>query len=221
MKGLFGKDALGACLVILMFALLLAPAPAKAKVLPPGSYRDSCKDCYVDNGWLHCRCKNGRDGRNDTRIKYTRCNGDIANVDGWLTCGGGGGHHRMPGGSWRDSCRNGRVQGNELLAECRNGNGKWVQAWISLNKCPGNLSNQDGRLVCEGRGGGHRWSMPGGSWRGSCRKARIEGDTLWAECRAKNGDWRGSRVNLRNCGNLNNCNGRLHCGRCPQNQTIR
>ncbi|MBU4566441.1 MAG: CVNH domain-containing protein [Desulfarculus sp.] len=224
MKGLFGRAALGACLAVLMLGLFVVPAPvpAEAKVLPPGSYRNSCKDCYVDNGWLYCRCKNGRDGRNDTRIHYTRCNGDIANVDGWLTCGGqgGGGYHRMPGGSWRDSCRNGRVQGNELTAECRNGNGKWVQSWISLNKCPGNLSNMDGRLVCEGQG--RQWKMPGGSWRGSCRKARIEGDTLWAECRAKNGDWRGSRVNLQGCGNVNNCNGRLHCGPCQQpNQTIR
>ncbi|MBU1274968.1 MAG: CVNH domain-containing protein [Proteobacteria bacterium] len=218
MKHLFGKGALGACLALLMFALLLAPTPAKAKVLPPGSYRDSCKDCYVDDGWLHCRCKDGRGGK-ETRIKYTRCNGDIANVDGWLTCGGGGESRRMPGGSWRESCRDGRVQGNELLAECRNGDGRWVQAWISLNKCPGNLSNEDGRLVCEGRG--HKWRMPGGNWRSSCRRERIEGDTLWAECRAKNGDWRGSRVNLRGCGNVNNCNGRLHCGPCNQNQTIR
>lgn len=217
MKHLFGKGALGACLALLTLALLVPPTVAGAKVLPPGSYRESCKDCNVDNGWLRCRCKDGRGNRRDTSIKYTRCNGDIANVDGRLFCNGGGQSQRVPGGSWRESCRDWRVRGNEITAQCRNGNGKWVQAWIPLNKCPGNLSNEDGRLVCEGRG--HRWSMPGGSWQSSCRRARIEGDTLWAECRANNGDWRGSRVNLRGCNDLNNCNGKLRCGRC--NQTIR
>jgi hypothetical protein len=213
MKRLLVGKALWIGLAVLLLAPFLAPAPVAAdRVLPPGSYRNSCKDCYVDNGWLYCRCKNGRDGRNDTRINYTRCNGDIANQDGWLTCNGGGGRHSLPGGTWRNSCRDARVQGNELLAECRNGSGRWVQAWIPLNRCPGNLSNQDGRLVCEGQG--HQWQMPGGSWRNTCRRARIEGDTLWAECRASNGDWRGSRVNLRGCNNLNNCNGRLNCGPC-------
>ncbi len=217
MSYLLNRGVLAACLALLLLGAWLAPTPADAEVLPPGSYRKSCKNCYVENGWLHCRCKDGRGGK-ETRLKYTRCNGDIANVDGYLSCNGGGGQsHRLPGGSWRDSCRDGRVQGNEIMAECRNGNGKWVQAWIPVNKCRGNLANEDGRLVCEGEG--QRWSMPGGSWRNSCRRARIEGDTLWAECRANNGDWRGSRVNLRGCNDLNNCNGKLRCGRC--NQTIR
>ena len=112
MKGLCGRGALVACLAILLLGLFVAPAPvpAEAKVLPPGSYRNSCKDCYVNNGWLRCRCKNGRDGRNDTRIKYTRCNGEISNVDDWLTWSAEAGEAATascPSGSWRDSCRNG------------------------------------------------------------------------------------------------------------------
>lgn len=100
MKRLLYGKALWTGLAVLLLALFLVPAPApepaQAKVLPPGSYRNSCKDCYVENGWLYCRCKNNRDGRNDTRIHYTRCNGDIANQGGWLTCNGGGGGIACP-----------------------------------------------------------------------------------------------------------------------------
>ena len=36
MYKILGRAALGACLTILSFALLLSAVPAKAKVLPPG-----------------------------------------------------------------------------------------------------------------------------------------------------------------------------------------
>jgi hypothetical protein len=55
--------------------------------LPPGSYRESCRDLSVENGRLGARCrrKNG-DGR-DTAIDLTRCKKPILNDDGRLVCG--------------------------------------------------------------------------------------------------------------------------------------
>ena len=199
---------ISAALGLLALALVLA-APAGAEVLPPGSYRDTCRDCYVDNGRLHCRCRGDGGGWYRTSIKYYRCGGDISNVDGSLSCGGGG-RYSLPQGSWRESCRNGRVQGDTLLAECKNRHGDWVQAWLSLKRCRRQVGNEDGRLVC---GGGRTYPMPGGAWRESCRNPVVSGGVLEAECRNRSGDWHGTRVDIRGCRALTNDNGRLRCVR--------
>lgn len=58
-------------------------------------------------------------------------------------------------------------------------------------------------------------SLPSGSWRDSCRKARVEGHFLTAECRRKNGSYRDASFDLRRCGggDLENDNGKFVCGR--------
>ena len=198
-----------ALIVILAAALLATAVPmVAAEVLPPGTYRRSCEDCYVDNGWLSCRCNRGDGNSQRSRIKYYRCQGDISNEGGYLTCRGEGRHRSLPQGSWRDSCRNGHMRGNTLTAECRNGRGDWVQAWLDLSRCNREVSNDNGRLVC-GRSRSHR--VPDGSWRGSCRNWRVEGDRLYAQCRNRDGKWHGTSVGIRGCRALANDNGRLRC----------
>jgi hypothetical protein len=66
---------------------LVCRRQAETVPLPPGSYRESCRDLSVDNGRLGARCrrKNG-DGR-DTAIDLTRCKKPILNDDGRLVCG--------------------------------------------------------------------------------------------------------------------------------------
>ena len=193
--------------VLTALGLMLAvPPTVGAEPLPPGSYRNSCKDCYVDNGRLNCRCKAGGGKWFNTSIKYYRCNGDISNQEGQLVCGGGG--RDLPQGSWRDSCRRGRMKGNTLLAECKNSHGDWVQSWLDVSRCRGQVGNDDGRLVC---GSGRSYNLPGGPWRESCRKWRVEGDRMWAECRNRGGDWHGTWVTIRGCRALTNDNGKLRC----------
>ncbi|MCF8035073.1 MAG: CVNH domain-containing protein [Desulfarculaceae bacterium] len=194
-------------LAILALALA-APLGVAAKVLPPGSYRDSCKDCYVDNGRLHCRCKGGGGNWYETSIKYYRCGGAISNRDGSLVCAG---HSRgLPQGSWQNSCRRARMKGNTLLAECKNSHGDWVQSWLDVSHCSRQVGNDNGRLVC---GGGRTYPLPGGSWQNSCRRWRLQDGRMWAECKNRGGDWHGTWVDIKNCRTLTNDNGKLRCVR--------
>ena len=125
----------------------------------------------------------------------------------------------FPGGSWRESCRAPSWRGSVLFAQCRTTYDRWINARIDPGSCPdGRLINNDGRLVCEGSGGswgqGAGWSLPGGSWRQTCRYPVMRGGNLSAECQTVNGGWRNSGIDLRQCGSgdISNENGRLSCG---------
>jgi hypothetical protein len=57
-------------------------------------------------------------------------------------------------------------------------------------------------------------SLPPGSWRDSCRKARVDGHFLIAECRRKSGAYRNTTFDLRNCGgDIAYENGKFFCAR--------
>jgi CVNH domain len=53
--------------------------------LPPGSYRESCRDFSVENGRLGARCRRKNDWR-DTAIDLSGCQKPILNDDGRLVC---------------------------------------------------------------------------------------------------------------------------------------
>jgi CVNH domain len=56
--------------------------------------------------------------------------------------------------------------------------------------------------------------LPDGSWRDSCRKARVQGHYLTAECRRKNGRYKDATFDLRGCGGeVGNNDGKLFCER--------
>jgi hypothetical protein len=130
--------------------------------LPMGSYRSSCRNITIENGTLIAECRD-----NYGRWRYTELAGyrscrDIANSNGMLRCrrdyddGDEDGYDdgRLPGGSWRATCRNGRVYGNVLYATCRDRYGNWQASTLDLRYCRYNVSNENGRLVCGGAGGG-------------------------------------------------------------------
>jgi len=124
----------------------------------------------------------------------------------------------FPGGSWRESCRAPSWRGSVLFAQCRSTYDRWITTRIDPASCPGGrLINNDGRLVCEGSGGswgqGAGWSLPGGSWRQTCRYPVMRGGILSAECQSEYGGWRNSSVDARQCtsGDISNENGRLSC----------
>jgi hypothetical protein len=54
--------------------------------LPPGSYRDTCRDFSVDGRHLDARCRTRRGEWRDTHIDLVRCHGPIGNDDGRLVC---------------------------------------------------------------------------------------------------------------------------------------
>ena len=139
--------------------------------------------------------------------------------NGQLFCEGAG---NLPSGSWRDSCRNGYRQGGDLYAECQAANGRWRDASLDLNRCPhGPVGNDNGQLFCEGAG--NAGSLPGGSWRDSCRNGNRQGAQLYAQCRAANGKWRDASLDLGRCprGPVGNDNGRLFCGARAMRATCR
>ena len=132
--------------------------------LPMGSYRDSCRKMEIERGTLTAECQD-----NFGRWRYTELAGygscrDIANSNGILRCirkdyddgddNDDSGDGRLPGGSWRYSCQNGRVYGSVLYATCRDGSGSWRASTLDLRNCRYNVVNENGRLVCGGSGGG-------------------------------------------------------------------
>lgn len=135
--------------------------------LPMGSYRSSCRNITIQDGTLTAECRD-----NFGRFRYTELPGyrscrDIVNANGILRCqrddyddDSGYDDERLPGGTWRQSCQNGRVDRNILYATCRDNFGSWRQSTLDLRYCRNNVVNQNGRLVCawSGGGGGYNYS---------------------------------------------------------------
>ena len=60
------------------------------------------------------------------------------------------GRGRAPPGSYRESCRDIRMEGSVLHALCRRrGRGEQRTA-LNIARCVGDISNNDGNLVCRG-----------------------------------------------------------------------
>jgi Beta/Gamma crystallin/CVNH domain len=119
--------------------------------LPPGSYRESCRDEEMRRGTLTAECKDRNARWRYTELANVRsCRGDIFNADGILRCRRGGGD--LPGGSWRSSCRSERIYSFVLYAECRDRRGNWRETSVDLRDCDDDVRNDDGRLVCEDPG---------------------------------------------------------------------
>jgi len=128
---------------------------------PRGSYRDTCRNVDVEGYTLQaeCRDQNGR-WRYTELQNYRSCRGDIFNFNGMLRCrrdddnDDHDGGYNLPGGNWRLSCRNPRLYGNVLYAQCRNQIGAWQDTSLDLRQCGGDVSNWRGRLTCA-QGGGY------------------------------------------------------------------
>jgi len=77
-----------------------SPQDAQARVAPRGSYRDSCRDEYVNRGRLYAECATSRGQFRGTSIELNRCsNYEISNNEGLLVCGPNRGQNEdRPGG---------------------------------------------------------------------------------------------------------------------------
>lgn len=197
--------------VILM--LLSAPplmSDAGARSYPHGDYKNSCRDINVVGDVLEAECQR-RDGKwEGTHLYYQSCDGPISNIDGVLVCDKDQHAQWVPPGSYQESCRDASVEKDELEAQCRSKSGSWNWSSLKFKKCYGNISNDDGKLVCGRRH--HHSQLPHGSYQSSCRNIEIDGNVLHAECQDTRGKWRDSSLDVKGChGDVNNIDGRLTC----------
>ncbi len=165
-------------LLVILFAG--AAEPAQAQPVPPGSYLSTCRDVRVRHHGrdLQAMCPTRRGFFNPTTLSdFNSCRGDISNQDGNLWCerrrgpppggpgfgpgpGPGPGPRPGPGpgpqsgpippGPYLQTCRNVRVIGLWLGADCRDMNGRWRDARLNLQTCGprSNIVNFNGALVC-------------------------------------------------------------------------
>ena len=136
------------------------------------------------------------------------CTGDIANINGQLTCSAGGPSNTPPSGSYQQSCNNIYMTGPILNANCLRRNGQISQTTLNVLNCKGgDISNQDGQLTCGGGG-----QVPSGSYQLSCSGATMMGPVLVARCRDMSGRMVQTQLNIQNCRqDIANINGNLAC----------
>lgn len=99
--------------------------------------------------------------------------------------------------------------------------------WLPNSSVPGRVTKiTDSTVVLDGhafvpiwhlRQSGVRVGPPPGSYLRSCRDLRVDGNTLYASCRTKDGNWRNTSLYFYNCtgddleNNMGNNDGRLAC----------
>jgi hypothetical protein len=135
-----------------MFTLLAGSAMAQ-----PGRdgipMRDGSTMINVGGG---CLVQYGR--RNERINNAQRCSdNDLREADSRMAGGGSGGGFGggfgggagVPSGSWAQSCRGGRMQGDVFRTECRDESGRWNVTVLDMRNCPtGQAENRNGSLVC-------------------------------------------------------------------------
>lgn len=196
-------------LLTLLFLFYTNPASAQTGI-PPGSYKKTCKDIQVMPGnllWAMCEKADG--SYEKSTLQFTKCEGDISNSNGKLSCRQKAGK-QPPNGSYKKSCKNIRVDGKQLKAKCEKKNGNWNNTSIKYKNCKGDISNNNGELSCNGGGGS---KIPQGSYRDSCKNSYVEGKWLYSNCKKKNGNWHKTSLKYKNCNkDIKNDNGNLTCG---------
>lgn len=210
---------------------------AAAQAVPPGSYQESCRDARIEGDKLHAECKDDAGKWKKTWLQgYRYCDGDIVNENGLLKCNGGrltedeangpagsAARGELPPGPWRETCREGVLDGSVLRASCVDRNGVWRSAWIDLGQCTGEIGNVDGQLVCLLAAAPQsaaapkllamRDTLPTGKWVQFCRAATLSNYVMRAECYAGDGRWQSSDLDLSTCSStdVTSNGGRLAC----------
>ena len=192
---------------------------------PAGDYAETCRDIRMRVNTLYAKCKTMDGYWVETQLDgFSRCRGPIANVNGQLRCGDpdwdrdrdrdrGRGWGYGPRGSYRETCRDVRVDGDRVRARCESIDGNWHDTSLDdYNRCVGGIINDDGYLRCTRPGGR---SVPPGTYTETCSRIYVNGDTLRAYCSNDDGRWAWSQLNdWDDCrGGIWNEDGRLRCRR--------
>jgi hypothetical protein len=211
-------------IVSALAALAMMNETSSAAPAPSGSYQQSCRDISAGGGVLVATCRKGSNWNYTTLADYRDCDGDIANVNGRLTCvrdprddDDHDDDDWSPNGSYKTTCRRERVEDGTLIAECVDRNGRWRYTELAnYRSCRGDIVNANGMLRCrrDPDDDDDDTDMPDGDWRSTCRNERIYGSVLYAQCRDRFGYWRETTLDLRHCEDdeVRNRDGRLVCG---------
>jgi hypothetical protein len=162
---------------------------------PGGSYQQTCRDIGVRGSTLQATCKDeGGNWRSTQLSDFQRCNGEIQNLNGNLSCTGGNG----PGnnGNYNNGNNGDRRDGDNRDANSRDANHSGDRD-----------HDQNGNYRNESNG-------PQGSYTQTCQNIQVNGDTLQASCQKKNGKAKVSTLrNYQQCRDIQNDNGKLRCSR--------
>jgi hypothetical protein len=160
---------------VIIFSLLLVPltlsAPTYAQNLPPGDFTKTCKNFSVLGPILIAQCQKRNGEWAATRIDYRDCE-YVVNDNGNLKCDRWRPTH-LPKGSYKETCKDIRVDGKYLKADCRRKDGGWKYSDINYKDCDGDTFNDDGRLKCN-----QSQKLPKGSYKQSCRDIRVDGKQM-------------------------------------------
>src|SRR5215470_11753047 len=90
-----------------------------------------------------------------------------------------------PPGSYLETCRNVRTDGDRLVARCEKRDGDWRDTTLDdVYRCVGDIANVDGHLRCNMQSG-----PPAGDYARTCRDIRMRFNTLYARCQTRDGYW--------------------------------
>lgn len=196
--------------IVLALAALSSLSAAAQSKIPDGSYKKTCKDMRVVSDFLIASCENEKGQWVNTKINMEYCEGDIRNENGALKCKQKPAP-KPPSGSYRNSCKDIKVQGNKLRASCEKRNGKWKQSSINYKNCNRDIWNDNGELSCSKKNGS---KLPKGSYKDSCKDSYTQGSRLYSTCKNRDGNWRKSSINYKKCDKkISNDNGKLVCGK--------
>lgn len=188
--------------------------PGGGAQYPAGSYRSSCSTLTMSGSVLSATCRDSRGANVRSSLDVRNCdNRDIANLNGRLTCAGGGGG-QIPAGSYRQTCSGMSMTAQILTANCLDNRRQRVRSTLDVRTCSGrDIANANGRLTCSGGPGNGNAQLPQGSYRNSCSGAFMTGQILTANCRDSRGNTNRSTLDIRGCNrDIANTNGRLTCG---------
>src|SRR5215472_9963538 len=102
----------------------------------------------------------------------------------------------LPYGSYQQTCRDMRMDGDMLYARCQRVDGGWNNTQINYRSCSGQIINNDGNLQCP-QGDGYRRDdhdrdrdhdrgydrddgLPRGDYKLTCRNMSVSGTRLYA-----------------------------------------
>ena len=144
--------------VLMSLMLLVGTGVAHAQGYHGGSFRQSCNVPYDSAYSIQAYCLDTRGNSVYNDFNPASCQGDIANIDGYLQCarggggGGGGGNNGgyLPNGSYSQTCNSCSMNGSMLQCSCEDTQGYYHWTYINMRYC-GNrpVANLNGRLTCQ------------------------------------------------------------------------
>jgi hypothetical protein len=124
----------------------------------------------------------------------------------------------FPSGSYQQTCKNIAVEGEVLVANCQDVNGRWEATQLrDYRSCGSDIANDNGALRCGNIAAnlapGYQAGVPNGSYTQSCQEIRVHGDDLEARCQTADGNWHKTKLDdYQKCrGDVANENGNLRC----------